>query len=114
MVEYISGDHIVHKMIVSDPTNKGLEVVKPKLSVKKEEIGVIVRLTSMEGELAQIYSKRSSEDNFTLLAEISNTEYVDKRPNLFGAPELREYKAVFLKQQKMHGVPSDVVLIIKK
>jgi len=114
MVEYISGDHIVHKMIASDPTNRGLEVVKPKLSVKKEEIGVIIRLTSLEGEFAHIYSKRSSEDNFTLLAEITNTEYVDKRPNLYGAPELREYKAVFMKQQNIFGVPSDVVLIIKK
>ncbi|MBX9850240.1 MAG: hypothetical protein K2X86_00605 [Cytophagaceae bacterium] len=120
MVDHFSGDHILHKMVSSDANDtpsKPKEPVsfsKPNLSIKKEGFGVVIKFEKGDAEAVRIYSKRSYEENFTLLANVSGNFFIDSRPNTFNAPELREYIAYFVADDKQIGQPSDVVLIIKK
>jgi hypothetical protein len=122
MVELFSGDHIIHRLMspanqeVSDsrPTEKAEDLSKPELSIKKKDGSVIIEFKKNEADSIKLFGKRGSEESFTLLAEISGLTHTDTRPNIFNAPELREYKAHYVKDNKQTGLPSDVTLIIKK
>jgi hypothetical protein len=104
--EYLNQGEVAPEILTNDS--------KPSLIIKKEDYGVIIKLKASNADSVNIYSKRSSEDNFTLLAQVTSGYCIDSRPNLFGAPELREYMAYYVKNQKQVGQASDVVLIIKK
>lgn len=123
MVEYISGDHIIHRLVNSNNSSssdlneellKPEALPKPKLSIRKDSDGVIIKIEKSPAHPVKIFTKRGSEDNFTFLAQVSENQYADTRPNAFNAPELREYMAYYVSEEVQVGPASDVVLIIKK
>jgi hypothetical protein len=121
MEEYLSEDQGIHKMGTFNTSENdfGYSPIdvssKPKLNIKKNNNEVIISFEKNEADSIKIFSKRSYEDNFSLLAEIApDANYVDNRPNSFNAPELREYMAQYVKKNSQLGLSSDVVLIIKK
>jgi hypothetical protein len=120
MVEYLSGDHIIHRLVTpTNPENESYSepidlFSKPRIVIKKDDQGVIINFDKAQADCIRLYSKRSSEDNFSLLTESSGNYYIDTRPNSFNAPELREYMAHYVKNNVQVGQSSDIVLIIKK
>lgn len=121
MVEYLSGDHIIHRMVSSnnssennDSVEKTEEISKPRIFIKKDDLGVVIKLEKSANSAVKLFSKRGSEEHFTLLAEVSDSQYLDTRENTFNAPELREYMAYHVKNNMQLGPTSDIVLIIKK
>jgi DNA-binding transcriptional MocR family regulator len=122
MEDFLSEDQNIDKSISSNSTSENdfgyapSEVSsKPKLNIKKSNNEVVISFDKNEADSIKIFSKRSYEDNFSLLAEIApDSNYVDNRPNSFNAPELREYMAQYVKKDAQMGASSDVVLIIKK
>jgi len=120
MVEYLSGDHIIHRMVSSNNSSDNHDSVekteesKPRLFIQKDDKGVIIKLEKNASSSVKLFSKRGSEDSFTLLAEVSDSQYLDTRENVFNAPELREYMAYHVKNNTQLGPTSDIVLIIKK
>ena len=122
MVEFLSRDYIVHRMITPPSFNEGKPdypaepvLTKPKFSIRKERNrGMILNFGDQHTHTIRIYGKRGSEENFSILSEIKESYYIDERRNLFEAPEIREYKAVYIEEGKEIGQISDVVLIINK
>lgn len=120
MEEYFSGDQVIHRFVSSTPSDYQDSAepadapAKPKMSIKKDDGCVIIKFDQKSDLPLRIFSKRGSEENFSLLAEISGNQYPDNRPNTFNAPELREYMACYVKNDVQIGPASDVVLIIKK
>ena len=59
-----------------------------------------------------IYSKRDGDTEFKFLARDTTSPYIDNRPMLVaGKPELREYKAVFVRRDKEVSPFSDEITI---
>lgn len=118
MAEYIPEDLTVHKNNGDQNHSYGNEAVtvlpKPQVTVKKEDHGIVVKVGNFQADAIRIFSKRSTEDKFVLLAQVPSAQYTDTRPNLFGAPELREYIVQFIRNERQVGETSDIILIIKK
>jgi hypothetical protein len=87
---------------------------KPKFQIRRERNKVFLQFADTKSSLVKIYSKRGAEESFSLLAEISGAEYIDERPNLFEAPEIREYIACFAGKENNKDNFSDIALIINK
>lgn len=119
MVKNVSREKISQKKMNRDLKDRSIVdssemTEKPEISIKKGDNEIIVSVSNYKAEAIRIFSKRSSEEKFSLLAQVSSPVYVDARPNLFGAPELREYMVQFVRNDKQIGIASDVVLIVKK
>ncbi len=84
---------------------------KPELTAKAET-SYVVRLTfAMRGhDKIEIYSKRGSEVDWTLITVDTNTPYLDGRlPLVPNTPEVREYRARYVDNDVPIGDWSDVV-----
>ncbi len=78
------------------------------------ETGFVIRLTfAMLGhDQIEIYSKRGSETEWTIITVDSNSPYVDARPPLVAnTPEVRQYRARFKDNDFPVGEWSDVISV---
>lgn len=88
--------------------------VSPELRLKKEKEKVIIEFEKTIYDGIMLYGRRNTEDNYSLLSVVSKSPYIDARPNQYQAPELREYRACFIKNKKTIGCASEFKIIVKK
>jgi len=71
--------------------------LKPTLKLETSGGSIYVHYVRGHAEGILLYSKRGTETAFTLLAMVTNTSYVDARPNLVvGQAEERQYQAFYM------------------
>ncbi len=86
--------------------------LKPTPTITKRVNGVEIKYSKSGADGVFIYCKRGSEADFSRLEKITQSSYLDTRPNLDGAAaEAREYYLVcFVKDQPV-GIASDTVKV---
>lgn len=83
---------------------------KPQLSLTKMAGKIRIKYIKGKFQGIQLFSRRGSEKDFSLLANVTLTSYDDTRLNLqTGTPETREYYACYLLKDQLVGLNSDVV-----
>lgn len=98
---------IIGKEVHYDPA-----VMKPKLKVTIVAEKASIAFVKSYSEGIALYSKREGDADFEFLARDSSSPYVDIRTNLEpGKPELRQYRALYLFDDKETGLVSGIVEI---
>lgn len=89
-----------------------VDTIKPVLLLFKlvdKKIRIQFKKAVADGVI--IKSRRGTETEFTFLAKLIQSPYIDDRPNLNAAPEQREYVANYFIGNNSVGLESDVVSI---
>ena len=86
--------------------------VKTTVKVGKTPAGVSIKFTLENCERGNIYCKRGSETEFTLIKSVMHPQAEDARPNLGGvAVEQRQYYVMLMIGDEEVGVPSAIETI---
>lgn len=98
-------------IIGSADTAADLENIKPSLKAKTVGGNVIISFDKQKMDGVKIYSKRSSEADFTFLSIDTSSPYEDNRPKLNSVPEERQYYAFYIYDDAQVGKQSDIIKI---
>lgn len=99
--------------IIGAEQSSVMDDLKPVLTVTKTGGNVIVKYKKGKADGLQLYSRRGTETEFTLLAVVTKTEYKDTRPNLVPSQaETRQYQAWYFKNDESIGQISDDVTFV--
>jgi hypothetical protein len=87
---------------------------QPKLRGRRLSHGQAeIKFTKRKAEAVNIYSKREGDADFVLLARVSYSPFVDKRPLLSPTkPERREYIALYVSHDQEYGQRSGIINVI--
>jgi hypothetical protein len=99
--------------IIGPEDTTDLSVSKPQLTGFDRHGGVVeLDFNLLTSDGVNIYSRRDGDGDFKFLARDTVAPYIDNRPMLVaGKPELREYKAVFVRYDQEVSLFSDEVTI---
>ena len=87
---------------------------KIKTTLKAKIIGKDIRIKYLKGKLGAILleCRRGAETEFTLVEKVTQSFYLDTRPNLIeGQPEVRQYRAWCVIKDEVIGMVSNTISI---
>jgi hypothetical protein len=96
------------------PGTQAAATQQPSISARPLVGGrVEIKFTKRKAEAVNIYSRREGDADFVLLARVSYSPFVDKRPLLSPTkPERREYMALYVSHDQEYGQRSGIITVI--
>ena len=95
---------IIGKEVHYDPTT-----MKPVLKVTLDDNIPAIKFVKSFSDGVNIYCKRGDDTDYEFMARDSSSPYYDERPNKEpGKPELRQYYAVYIFEDREHGFQSGI------
>lgn len=85
--------------------------LKPTLKSKALPDDKIEHTFNKQGQKAVRILMRRGESDWTITGDPTNSPFVDETPSTGGNPEKREYRAIYLKDNKPFGQYSDIVTV---
>jgi hypothetical protein len=98
--------------IIGEEHTTDFDLSKPLPKIKKTQKGAEIKYSKSGTDGAFVYCKRGAETDFTRIEKVTQSVYVDMRPNLdAAATEIREYYLVYFVKDEPVGLDSDVVSV---
>jgi hypothetical protein len=99
-------------IIGAEDTSAKTTLQKPSLKLSLNGGKIAIAFVKGKSDGIRLFSKRGTETEFTFLDVKLSSPFQDERPNLVaGQPELRQYRAYFVKRDALVGEVSDTVSI---